>query len=473
MATTTFDRVNTLLEGRFRDLSAQYRGKSQEGYREAVESLRKELGVPDRYSDQFLKAASGGAKVQELAKKLVQEMPADVPLFELAIAPEGGGKSSIQDAFRKMRERGISEGPAATKADAGDVSGFSRVTSDLADALHADWQATARASGRTERFKPMKENGKAVECQTAAALQAYLDTKGIPAEYRERYRIVEGKVEEDILAIPNRFLATNNRAENDASASTTIALVAMQMASGGSLDAAFIERASSLLHNKWVERNGSWAPEEQKVPFDQLSKVEADKDRDMIKQGIGLLVTGALADALHADWQATARASGRTERFKPMKENGKAVECQTHAELQTYLDSKGVPAEYRPRYRIAEGKVEEDILAIPNRYLAANNRAENDASASVAVQLALQQVASGGKLDATFVEKASSVLHDKWVERNGSWAPAEQKVPFAELTKAEADKDRDMIRLGITYFDAGELRRVTNNMSMNAIHAIR
>ena len=31
------------------------------------------------------------------------------------------------------------------------------LTVQLADALHADWQATARASGRTERFKPVKK----------------------------------------------------------------------------------------------------------------------------------------------------------------------------------------------------------------------------------------------------------------------------------------------------------------------------
>jgi hypothetical protein len=161
-----------------------------------------------------------------------------------------------------------------------------KLRTEFADALHADWQATARASGRTERFKPVKEGGKTVECHTPEELRVYLDSKGIPADYRSRYRLVDSKVEENILAIPNRYLAANNRAENDASASATIDLIAQQIMRGGSLDAAFIEKASSVLHDKWVERNGCWAPEEQKLPFDQLSKAEADKDRDMVRQGV-------------------------------------------------------------------------------------------------------------------------------------------------------------------------------------------
>ncbi|MBI5510612.1 MAG: hypothetical protein HY903_17785 [Deltaproteobacteria bacterium] len=112
MAPAKFGPVNTYLERRFQEV----RALPEERRGAAVESLRKELGVPDRYSDQFLKAASGAVKIRELTKKLVQEMPADNKLFKLAIAPEGQEKSTIQNAYKKMRERERerAEAPAAS-----------------------------------------------------------------------------------------------------------------------------------------------------------------------------------------------------------------------------------------------------------------------------------------------------------------------------------------------------------------------
>ena len=49
-------------------------------------------------------------------------------------------------------------------------------------------------------------------------------------------------------------------------------------------------------------------------------------------------------------------------------------------------------------------------------------------------------------LDDSFLELASSVLHDKWLERNGSWAPPEQNKPYSELSEEEKEKDRVIIR---------------------------
>ena len=158
-----------------------------------------------------------------------------------------------------------------------------------------------------------------------------------------------------------------------------------------------------------------------------------------------------LGDLLHADWQATARASGRTERYKPVKANGKPLIVSNQAEVDSYCDSIGVPAELRCKFRIAAGgQVEQDILAISNRYLSTNNRAENDASANVVLKTIEDQLASGGKLDDAFVEKASVTVHDEWMKRNSSWAPPEQMLPFSQLTKVEADKDRAMVRIGMT-----------------------
>lgn len=157
-----------------------------------------------------------------------------------------------------------------------------------------------------------------------------------------------------------------------------------------------------------------------------------------------------LADAVHVDWQKTARAQGRTERYKPVKVDGKPFIASSPAEIDAFCTSSGVPAEYRAKFRIADGgQVEQDILAIPNRYLSSNNRGENDASARAVLKTITEQLDRGGQLDAAFVEVAAKFVHDEWMKRNGSWAPPHQMLPFEQLSKEEADKDRDMVRLGI------------------------
>jgi len=43
------------------------------------------------------------------------------------------------------------------------------------------------------------------------------------------------------------------------------------------------------MHDKWLERNGEWAPAEQKLPYDELSEEEKEKDRVVIKKAIDAL----------------------------------------------------------------------------------------------------------------------------------------------------------------------------------------
>jgi len=74
---------------------------------------------------------------------------------------------------------------------------------------------------------------------------------------------------------------------------------------------------------------------------------------------------------------------------------------------------------------------------------------ENRASAEVAVSLIYKAKINKKAIDSAFVEEASSVVHDKWLERNSSWAPAEQKVSYSELPEAEKEKDRAIIRKGV------------------------
>lgn len=167
----------------------------------------------------------------------------------------------------------------------------------------------------------------------------------------------------------------------------------------------------------------------------------------------------SLGDRLHATWQAEARASGKTERFKPMKVDGKTI--TTEADLKKYLDNNNIPAEYRKRYRLMDdGKgnivAHEDILNMPNRYLAPNNQFENTASAYGAVMFTDKWLAAGGKIDDTFMRAASSFVHDQWMARN-SWAKDQSPElfkPFDQLSAKEAKKDTDIVNDALKmYYD--------------------
>lgn len=103
---------------------------------------------------------------------------------------------------------------------------------------------------------------------------------------------------------------------------------------------------------------------------------------------------------------------------------------------------------YEPRIKEINGKFF-DIANLEYKDLPEKFKFENKESARVTVEQIKRHLTAGGELDDAFLEKASSELHDEWLKRNGSWASAEQKLPFNELSKVEADKDRVIIRKGM------------------------
>ena len=95
------------------------------------------------------------------------------------------------------------------------------------------------------------------------------------------------------------------------------------------------------------------------------------------------------------------------------------------------------------------GEVEVDIANTPYEKLPSDWQIENKASAEAAIIEVEKAIKGGVALDESFVESASSTLHDKWLERNGNWAPPEQNKPYSELTEEEKEKDRVIIRQAI------------------------
>jgi hypothetical protein len=154
---------------------------------------------------------------------------------------------------------------------------------DIAGAAHAEWILSAQAQGRTERWKPMKD-------VTGKQVQHFDVTQpGIGQPLWRFYRSGAEGWEEDILNLPNHLLAPNNRAENDAGAKVAFDLVLVQLAKGGALDAAFIEKASAEVHRKWIERNGSWCDPALLVPYAELPEVERERDRLWIKIAMDMI----------------------------------------------------------------------------------------------------------------------------------------------------------------------------------------
>ncbi len=105
------------------------------------------------------------------------------------------------------------------------------------------------------------------------------------------------------------------------------------------------------------------------------------------------------------------------------------------------------------QHLLASGKMKVviDIAGLDNSQLDPGNAGENTASAEGAIKATLDAVLSGRNLDsAEVVESISTIIHDEWMTRNGSWAPAHQMVPFDQLSEGEKEKDRVIARHAIS-----------------------
>lgn len=99
------------------------------------------------------------------------------------------------------------------------------------------------------------------------------------------------------------------------------------------------------------------------------------------------------------------------------------------------------------------GKTEVDIANTRYEDLPSDWQEENKASAKVAVEEVEKAMTTGIPLDDLFLESASSVLHDKWLEINtGSESTIEQKKPYTELSEEEKERDRAIIRKAIEIY---------------------
>ena len=135
---------------------------------------------------------------------------------------------------------------------------------------------------------------------------------------------------------------------------------------------------------------------------------------------------GTLGSRLHDEWRKS-RWREDTKNYEPRVK--KTVDSR-------WVESHG-------------GVTEVDIANTPYEDLPSDWQAENKASAEVAVDEVKKAIQTGVALDESFIESASAVLHDRWLDRNGSWAPPEQQRPYHELSEEEKEKDRVIIKEAI------------------------
>lgn len=119
--------------------------------------------------------------------------------------------------------------------------------------------------------------------------------------------------------------------------------------------------------------------------------------------------------------------------------------------------------DFKPRIKITDdekwlrshdGADEVDIANTSYEDLPEEWQRENRISAEIAVTLVEEALSTATTLDTGFVEWASSIIHNKWLERNGEWASPEQNLPYADLPEEEKEKDRSIIKEAIDIFRA-------------------
>ncbi len=94
-----------------------------------------------------------------------------------------------------------------------------------------------------------------------------------------------------------------------------------------------------------------------------------------------------------------------------------------------------------------DGKHYVDIANLDFGHLPVKFQYENGEAAKGAMDIIERAIVeqAGAEVIVINLETASAEVHEQWLERNGSWAPAEQNKPYGELSEGEKQKDRDIV----------------------------
>lgn len=177
----------------------------------------------------------------------------------------------------------------------------------------------------------------------------------------------------------------------------------------------------------------------------------SDEQRKSIKEQ-----TAGLGSKLHDEWREPRKKEDGTY------ESRVKVLVKTEEGKEKWFNEEKVPSNSTEIRR-------QDIANTDYENLDPAWQEDNRAAAEVAVNLVWEAKTSGKELDDSFIEEASSAVHEKWKERN----PWEEKlqVPYSELPEDEKEKDRAQVRKAIEISQGQSQDNKTENLDFhNSTH---
>lgn len=198
-------------------------------------------------------------------------------------------ESHVQRIQREDRERREANNKFASKK-AAELKNYGVDMYTLSDAIVVAQTDTTKL-----------EEAVAGKAHAAWAAQFRKDNPGVESRVKETkdadWIKANGTNKVDILNTKFKDLPSDWKAENLKGAQAAIGAfksagkeISKGLAKDKNMDISKpLERASAVVHKKWLERNGAWAQDDQKVAYSKLSEVEKQKDRDFISHTIKVL----------------------------------------------------------------------------------------------------------------------------------------------------------------------------------------
>jgi len=312
----------------------------------ALSNLSDQQEVQSRLANKYLRL------VQEFARK-ARELGLDKKASQY--------EAAISEVEGYARNWEFSEALNAEESPDAAVLGGEELAEEVASKLHEQWKTDFRAKNGPDapRWKAAKN------AEFEARVKAELGAKGTTINETGNVRINdEGNVEIDIAHMNYRQLTESWQAENKAAAQDGVAALEMaaevgvseedlrealdeavkRLEAGQTLDETFVAgntarqvvtQAGDLIHNAWLQRNGSWAPAEQKSPFAQLDANNQKLDLNILN--VTLNTSEESPDAV-----VFVQSNVSTTQSKPDKVGGIDLN-PAMLDLQIKRDGNGIP----------------------------------------------------------------------------------------------------------------------------------
>lgn len=98
------------------------------------------------------------------------------------------------------------------------------------------------------------------------------------------------------------------------------------------------------------------------------------------------------------------------------------------------------------------GTDQADLAKLEYSELPSDWQKERWSGAKIALDTLLETVKSGKPLDDEFIEYASDIIHEEWLPRNVERAKDYHKLPYADLSNFQKEKDRIFARAAINIY---------------------